>query len=246
MPSIVAHRGASQDAPENTLAAFRLAWEQGADAIEGDFRSTRDGQVVCIHDADLRRIGGIARLVAESTLSQLQEVDAGVWKGAKWKGERIPTFEDVLDILPDGKRLFLEIKSGPELLSPIRAILKTRRQRPESMVIISFHPRVIEAAKRILPDLAANWLVAFTPDPATRRWRPSAGDAASTALQVRADGVSFQHHIAADAEFVRELQMHGLSAHVWTVNDAATAARYARLGVGSITTDCPRLLQGIR
>ncbi|MFM1902441.1 MAG: hypothetical protein RLZZ440_341, partial [Planctomycetota bacterium] len=74
---ITAHRGASYDAPENTLAAFRLAWEQGADAIEADFRLTSDGQIVCVHDADTERVAGVRHVVAETPLAELRALDAG-------------------------------------------------------------------------------------------------------------------------------------------------------------------------
>ena len=77
---IVAHRGASLDAPENTLAAFRLAWSQGADAIEGDFRLTKDGRIACLHDDTTQRTAGLDLTVADSTLAELRELDVGSWK----------------------------------------------------------------------------------------------------------------------------------------------------------------------
>jgi len=239
IPLIVAHRGASRDAPENTRASFRRAWEQGADAIEGDFRLTRDRRVVCIHDDRTGRTCGAHRIVADSTLAQLRELDAGGWKGPRWSGERIPTLDEVLDMLPPGKRLFLEIKSGPELVPRIKKIIRARQFAPERIVVISFDPGVVETAKRELPEIAANLLITFVLDSAAGRWTPSAGEAAAAALRVRADGVGFQNHAAADGDFVRTIQNHGLAAHVWTVNDVAGALRYARLGVCSITTDCP-------
>src|SRR6185369_848081 len=90
-PMLIAHRGASRDAPENTLAAFRLAWQQGADGIEADFRLTRDGRVVCLHDASTGRTAGVDLAVAEASLEELKRLDVGGWKGARWAGERIPT-----------------------------------------------------------------------------------------------------------------------------------------------------------
>src|SRR5689334_354029 len=107
---VVAHRGASHEAPENTLAAFRLAWEQGADAIEGDFYLTRDREIVCIHDDNTKRTSGEDLSVAASTLAQLRRLDVGRWKDPKWKGERIPTLTEVLATIPAGKRIFIEIK----------------------------------------------------------------------------------------------------------------------------------------
>ena len=84
---ITAHRGASDDAPENTLAAFRLAWQQGADAIEGDFRLSGDGVVVCIHDADTARTCGVKLPVADTPLARLRQLDYGRWKGEGFAGE---------------------------------------------------------------------------------------------------------------------------------------------------------------
>ncbi|MCB9949963.1 MAG: hypothetical protein H6824_03175 [Planctomycetaceae bacterium] len=99
---IVAHRGASYDAPENTLPAFKLAWEKGADAIEGDFYLTKDQQIVCIHDKDTKRTGKNQPVltVAESTLAELRKVDVGSWKDAKYKETFIPTIQEVLATVP--------------------------------------------------------------------------------------------------------------------------------------------------
>ena len=83
---IVAHRGASHAAPENTSAAFELAWQQNADAIEADFRLSRDGQIVCIHDATTQRTAGVDRIVAQSTLAELKALDVGAWKDPQFKG----------------------------------------------------------------------------------------------------------------------------------------------------------------
>ncbi len=113
---IVAHRGASEDAPENTLPAFRLAWEQGADAIEGDFYRTKDGQIVCIHDGDTKRVAGEKLVVQESTLEELQRLDVGAWKGQQWAGTRIPTLREVLETVPAGKRFYVEVKGSAEMV----------------------------------------------------------------------------------------------------------------------------------
>lgn len=237
-PLIVAHRGASADAPENTLASFRLAWEQGADAIEGDFRLTRDGQLVCIHDADTRRVAGVSGLVARSAFSKLRRLDVGSWKGSRWRGERIPTLEEVLEILPSGKRFFAEIKSGVMAISRLASALRADPARRRQMVLICFNPAVIRAARRVLPEITANLLVAFG-ESSSRRCLPKPELIAARALRAGADGVGFQAHPAADEHLIRALRDRGLGVHVWTVNDIATAERYTRLGVDSITTDRP-------
>ncbi|TWU26080.1 glycerophosphodiester phosphodiesterase family protein [Bythopirellula polymerisocia] len=88
---LVAHRGASADAPENTLSSFQLAWEEGADAIEGDFYLTSDNQIVCIHDDTTERVSGVDLDVASATLEELRKLDVGSWKERKYINERIPT-----------------------------------------------------------------------------------------------------------------------------------------------------------
>src|SRR6478672_5367982 len=103
---IIAHRGASFDAPENTLAAIRLGWDQGADGVEFDVRLSRDGQIVVIHDADTRRVANVDRLVSDQTVDELRQLDVGRWKGPQFAGERIPTLAEVLAIVPAGKTAF--------------------------------------------------------------------------------------------------------------------------------------------
>ena len=113
---IIAHRGFSSQAPENTLSAFRLAWERGADACETDLHLTKDGNIVVTHDENLKRVSGEDKSVAHSALKELLTLDVGSWMGPKWKGEKIPTLDQALATMPVGKkRFFLEIK--PELRS---------------------------------------------------------------------------------------------------------------------------------
>ena len=102
-PFLVAHRGASKDAPENTLPAFELAWKQGADAIEGDFYLTKDGKIVCFHDGDTKKITGKKLVVKDSTLAELQALDVGEWRGKKFAGTRMPTLEQVLATVQIGR-----------------------------------------------------------------------------------------------------------------------------------------------
>ena len=103
--TIVAHRGSSRIAPENTLPAFELAWEEGADAIEGDFHLTRDGHIVCIHDDDTKRVAGKSVLIRDSTLDELRKLDVGLYRGEKYKEAFIPTIEEVFSTIPAGKKI---------------------------------------------------------------------------------------------------------------------------------------------
>jgi glycerophosphoryl diester phosphodiesterase len=240
---IVAHRGASYDAPENTLAALELAWEQGADSIEADFHLTSDGRIITIHDRDTRRTTGVDWLVAHRTLAELRTLDAGAWKGEPWKGQRLPTLEEVLGILRPDRRLRLEIKCGPEIVPELKRVLGESAVRPEQVIIISFHESVIAAVKEHLPQYKAMWLYAFKKDDQTGQWTATRTEVVRTARRLKADGLSLQANERVDEKLVEMLRREGLEFHVWTVNDPAVARRMKELGAMSITTDRPAFLR---
>lgn len=158
---IIGHRGASFDAPENTLAAFRLAYDQGADAAELDVHLTSDGQVLVMHDPDTKRTGGKPGKISEHTAAQIQELNVGAF--GKWETnrfhEKAPLLRDVLKIVPPDKRLFIELKSGREILPALIETLKQSGKAPEQMPIITFHFDVAAEAKKLLPKHEVLWLV---------------------------------------------------------------------------------------
>jgi glycerophosphoryl diester phosphodiesterase len=244
MTLIIAHRGASADAPENTLAAFRLAWEQGADAIEGDFMLSADGRIVCFHDLDTKRLTGAAHIVRDSSFQELQSLDVGLWKGAQWRGERIAALEDVLSLVPVGKRVVLELKSGPEIVEPLADVLEQASVAEESVLIISLVDVTVAACKRRLPNVRCHWLSGYE-----RRsnggWAPTAEEVIAAVRQLGADGFGSEskpEHF--DAEFVARLRAAGIAEfHVWTVDDPAVARFYAGLGAWGITTNRPALIR---
>ena len=150
--AIIARRGASFDAPENTLAAVLLAWKQGADAVEVDVHLSRDGRVVVLHDANIEKLFGLERQVEELDFSELQRLDAGRHKGARWAGKRIPALEEILETLPDGKRLFIEIKASQDILVPLGVVFKKRKTIPRQIVLIGFDLETMSAAKKRFTD----------------------------------------------------------------------------------------------
>jgi glycerophosphoryl diester phosphodiesterase len=242
--SIVAHRGASRDAPENTIAAFELAWKQGADAIEGDFYLTKDKRIVCIHDSSTKRTAGKNLSVAKSTLAELRKLDVGKWKGAKWAGQRIATLQEVLAIVPAGKRLLIEIKCGPEIVPFLKKVLDASRLKRQQIIIISFNTKVIAQAKKQLPKHKAFWLTGFRKDKKTGSWTQSRKKVLDTLKEIHADGLDCQAVPAAvDRSFMSELQRRGLELHVWTVDDVKTARYFQQLGAASITTNRPAWLR---
>ncbi|MCA9192370.1 MAG: glycerophosphodiester phosphodiesterase [Planctomycetales bacterium] len=239
---IVAHRGASYDAPENTLAAFRLAWEQNADAIEGDFYLTQDHQIVCIHDNSTKRTAPTHTdlAISTSTLQQLRELDVGSWKHSKYVGERIPTLMEVLATVPVGKQIFVEIKCGPEILPFLKPQLEESGLKAEQIVIICFDQRVVTEARSLMPQYKANWLTSHKQDPVSGQWKPSLEDVVSGLKDSRATGLGTNGNVSLiDLDYAKAIRSAGTEFHVWTINEPQVAKRLADMGVNSITTDRP-------
>lgn len=243
---IVAHRGASYDAPENTLAAFHEAWRQGADAIEGDFYLTADGQVVCLHDKDTKRTtGGKANLpVGRTTFAELRKLDVGTWKDPKFAGEKIPLLSEVLETIPEGKKIFLEIKDTVAIVEPIQKILADADLEPEQVVIIAFSEEVVAKCRELMPQHKASWLTSYKRETISRRWRPKLEEVLASLKRTGATGLGTQaRDEVVDQDFTQAIRDAGFECHVWTVNDPGQARRYKELGFDSITTDRPQFIR---
>lgn len=237
---IIAHRGASYDAPENTVAAIKLAWEHKADASEFDVFLSKDGKIVVIHDKDTKRVAGVDKTVASQTLAELRQLDAGKWKGSKFAGEKLPTLEEMLVTVPKGKRVFIEVKTGPEIVPELDRVLKASKLSPEQTPVISFNAKVIAAVKKARPDLAAYWIVDTKPK---NKQAPTAESLIATAKAAQADGLDLSASDILDKAFCDKVKAAGFKLYVWTVNDATVAQRMVELGVDGITTDRPGWLR---
>jgi glycerophosphoryl diester phosphodiesterase len=158
LPEIVAHRGESHDAPENTIAAFKLAWERNDDIIELDVHLTKDGKAIICHDADTKRTCGPEYKIKDTMLDVLRKLDAGSWKGPQWKDEKLPLLDEVLKGIPSGKKCFVEIKVGPEAVPAVAQSIHSSGKKRNQFVIISFNPQTIAAAKKQMPDIPAFFL----------------------------------------------------------------------------------------
>ncbi len=239
-PLIVAHRGASEDGPENTLAAFRLAWEQGADAIEGDFQLTRDNEIVCVHDKDTGRLASTNLVIRESTLAELRGLDVGAHAGDAFVGERIPTLAEVLAIVPPKKKIYVEVKSGPDIIPRLCQTISRSGMQPDQVVVISFNASVIRAFKDRANGSQAYWLCAFTKNE-SGKVRPSLKTVLKTLEETGADGLDSTSNIP--PTLAAALAQAGYEWHTWTVNDGPTALQARKLGARSITTDLPARLR---
>jgi glycerophosphoryl diester phosphodiesterase len=239
---IIAHRGASHDAPENTVASFQLGWEQLADADELDIYLTKDGQIVVMHDASAKRTTGVDRQVADATLAELRTLDAGRAKGAQWTGEKIPTLAEALATIPNGRRMFIEIKCGAEVLPELERVMKASGRKPEQMVIIGFGYETMQQARQRFPQAPIYWLASAKADKETGQI-PTIEDLIAKTKAAALNGLDLDFKFAIDAAFVGKVKAAGLELYTWTVDDALVARRLASAGVDGITTNRPAWLR---
>jgi glycerophosphoryl diester phosphodiesterase len=234
LPIILAHRGSSAYAPENTLAAFELAVQQGAQAIELDAKLSADGHVIVIHDQSVDRTTDGAGKVAEMTLSAMREMDAGSSFSEKFRGERIPNLDEVFEAV--GKRILINVEltnyTTPfDVLVPKVVELVRRHALEKRVLFSSFFPYNLRRARRLLPEVPrglltwAGWMGAW--------WRTFSWLAPYQALHPYTTSVN--------ARLVQRFHAAGRRVHAWTVNDEVEMRRLFALGVDGIFTDDPLL-----
>jgi glycerophosphoryl diester phosphodiesterase len=237
----IAHRGASHDAPENTVGAMRLGFAQGADAGELDVHLSADGRIVVIHDFDTARVAGVSNVVAQTGAEALTRLEAGQW--GKWRGtpyrENIPLLETALETVPEAKRVFIEIKCGPEILPELERVLAASRLRAEQKVIIGFGWETMRQAKERFPGLRVFWLAGADKN---KRYAP-VGELIEKARAAKVDGLNLEKGFPIDRAFVEQVRAAGLQLYVWTVDEPEVAARLVAAGVDGITTNRPQWLR---
>lgn len=250
-PEIVAHRGESADAPENTLASFNLAWERQDDAVELDIHLTGDGQVIVSHDARTGRTTNTDLVIKDSTLEQLRKLDAGSWKDPRYAGEKLPLLSEVLAMIPDGRRCFVEIKVGPEIIPALRQVIDSSGIKAGQLVIISFRIDVIEQAKKTFPHIKCYLLAGTWRENETRKvlgWHmlgrddssynvPTLAEVIRIAKEIGADGVDLDHNGPLGEHPGEQIHAAGIEFHVWTIDDPETAKKMVKAGVDGITTN---------
>ena len=239
----ISHRGESMDAPENTMAAFRLSRERGVFGFECDIYMTADNEIVCLHDSTAKRTGGLDVKPSQATLAELQALDAGSWKGPQFKGERMPTLDEALALARDGFEIYVEIKCGTEILPRLAEVIAAEpKATPERVLFICFSADVVTAVRRQLPAYRTYWLTGTGPkkDGAPG---PTATAIIEQAKACRASGVDAQDSSDITPEFVKAVRSAGLSFHIWTVNNAPRARALAAMGVETVTTDCGAALK---
>ena len=239
---IIAHRGASHDAPENSLTAMKLGWEQGADAVEFDLWLSRDGKLVVFHDADTKRFSEPVRKIKDMTWDEIQQLDVGAFKEAEFKGERIPALESILATVPTGKRIVMELKDGPEILPEFFRVLNSSGLKPEQMCVISFKEDTLRDSKKALAQVPHYFLKSYKADPKTGVL-PTLGLLLDLCRDSNFDGLNLHFEWPVTPEFAAKVKAQNLKLLAWTVDDPAVARRLAAAGVDAITTNRPAWLR---
>lgn len=237
--AIIAHRGASAHAPENTLAAFKLALEQGADGVELDAKLTSDGQIVVIHDQTVDRTTGAHGVVRTMTLAQLKALDAGSFFAPAFAGEPIPTLEEVFLAVGAQTLINVEITNYTSVWDalPDRICdLVMRLGLQEHIIFSSFHPLNLMRVKRRLPDVPVAILT--EPGAAGRLLRGGLG-------RLVAPEFVHPHYSDVDEETLARDHRRGRRVNAWTVDQPEDIRRLLRIGIDGIITDDPRLARQI-
>ena len=236
-PGFTAHRGESHDAPENTLAAFRLAWQRGIKTVELDVRLSADGQLIVCHDADTFRTTGQRLVIAETTCADLQRLDAGSWKGPEWAGERIPVLDEALTELPKDCTYWIEIKSGPETARPLADALTRSGVEADRAVIISFSDDALHAFHAVAPAYSTQLISGFRRTSTAYGWEPTIEDLIGRAQRLGASSIGVHFDGPLSVETCDGVHAAGLAVCVWTVDDIALGRHLASLGVDVITSN---------
>lgn len=244
-PLIIAHRGDSVGAPENTMAAFRAAIECGADGVEFDVQLACDGVPVVIHDYDLKRTAGLNKKVADMTSSELANTDVGSWFAAKFAAETLPTLSDVLSLYESERGpIFVELKceSGEfrPLVSAVARALKDYSQI-DRVIVKSFRLGAIAEMKFHLPRVKTAAL--FEPSIMTILRRRKY--ILAMAREFGADGVSL-HTSLASASFAADAKALNMPVTIWTADNARWVAKCQLRQIENLITNDPKGLLAAR
>lgn len=241
-PIIVANRGAMGYAPENTISAFKMAIELGADALELDLRQTKDGVLVALHDASVDKTTNGKGSVNNFHFKDLQTLDAGSWFDKKFSGEKIPSLQEVINVLNDSTILIIELKEGDETYPGIeeRVVSLVKENEIESRTILkSFDPNVLRRLREIEPNIPLCYVYALRIP-----WLGMIIDRGITFGSIyNIDAEYLQpHRFFLSDSFVKDAQSKGFKIISWGVNSSEAIIESLDYGVDGIETDYPDLV----
>lgn len=231
---VLGHRGAKAYAPMNTLPAFELAAEQGADGVELDTHLSKDGHLIVLHDFSVDHTTDGSGLARDMTLAELKQLDAGSKLfGERFAGTRIPTLDEVFESV--GKRLFInvEIKSEAEQTDGVEQVVAdciARHNLSKTIIVSSFNGLALQRFHAIMPEVAIGFL--YAPD---YTYFPEAVE--GLPLQAR-----HPHHTMINNDYMKWARSLNLRVNTWTVNDPQRAIELKKLGVDAVITDAPDVI----
>ncbi len=230
---IIAHRGESFDAPENTLASINLAWKRDADAVEIDVQLTKDEEIVLIHDKTTLRTGGKYKRIASNNYDELLKIDVGKFKDTKWKNEKIPLLDEVIDTIPKNKILFVEIKSDERIIKPLQNLIEQKNINPAQFKFIGFNIVTMKLLKETFPEVESYWIV-------EGKYYRTKDNLKETILKCKSaglDGLDVQARKYLNNDVVHSVKNSGLKIYTWTVDDPERAKRLYLDEIDGITTN---------
>lgn len=248
--TLISHRGESHDAPENTLPAFKMAVERGF-GFECDVYLSKDKKVFTFHDWNLKRTTGGANSNACSdvTWEEISKLDVGgwgKWKGSKYIGTRPALLEEVLDLARDGRQIYVEIKTGPEIVPYIKEVFaKQNRATPKNTLFISFNAESCKEVKKLMPEYKVYYLtVAYQKNAKSaggKKVSVTAKGVVDKLKSIGADGVDicYQKDVVTK-EFIADVNAAGYEVHVWTVDDLEDTVEAFSRGAATVTTNCAK------
>lgn len=229
-PLITAHRGASAEYPENTMAAFDAGLRAGADASECDVHRSGDGELMVIHDDTVDRTTDGSGPVSQMTADELAGLDAGGYMGRKFAGEQIPRLEDVIELHKNRAQLIIEIKDYGCTEDVLECIADLNAARDVSVCSFSFDECV--RARRQAPEIPAAFIYAGQDE------RMDAGALVEKVLRGNVNILSV-HHTLVQPALLNECRLRGVALWAWTVDDPARVRDLAAMGVGNIVSNRP-------
>lgn len=224
---VFGHRGAMADAPQNSMASFQLAMEQGADGVELDVHLSQDGHIVVVHDFSVEATTDGRGEVSDLTVAELKQLDAGGWFADKFAGERIPTLDEVFDNFANKLYFNVELKSRPadsRAFETAVADCIRRHGMTEQTIVSSFDPRLLQRFRAICPYVMMGYLH---------------GPEVSPIMEKLPHEARHPWHDFIDDAYMRWARDAGYLVNAWTVNDAMRIRTLNELGVNGIITDSP-------
>ena len=231
---VFGHRGAMANAPMNTMSAFELALQQGAGGIELDVHRSLDGHVFVMHDFTVNETTNGCGAIRDLSLAELQALDAGSWFSGEYEGERIPTLDEVFELLGRRTLFDVEIKVDPEFPDDIVQVVVdciSRHRMQNRVIISSFDPHVLLSVQRLMPEVMIGFL--YVPAMPAQFIKPL--------TQLKHDARHPWHDMV-DSKYMTWARANSYFVNVWTVNDPKRALHLKSLGVNGIITDQPDLL----